>query len=90
MALDEINVKAMEGQKRISKAEVGISVKKRVADTRVHVDVKEIVATLRTRRTCDNVVTKMQATGDTVALQRATCRNADSDTPLAVGETGRL
>ena len=46
MELDEINDKTSEGLKRISKAEVGISVKKRVTDTRVHTDVKEVVTSL--------------------------------------------
>jgi hypothetical protein len=33
--------------------------------------VKEVVTTLRTSRKCDNEVTKMQAPGDALALQRA-------------------
>ena len=57
--------------KRVSKAEVGISVKKRVVDTRVHTDVKEIVTTLRTSRECDTEVTRLQAIGDALSLQRA-------------------
>ena len=71
MELDEINDKTVEGLKKVSKAEVGISVKKRVADTRVHTDVKEIVTTLRASRKCDTEVTKMQTIGDALALQRA-------------------
>ena len=71
MELDEINDKTVEGLKRISKAEVGISVKRRVADTRVDTGVKEVVTTLRTSRKCDNEVTKKQATGDALAPQRA-------------------
>ena len=71
MELDEINDKTVEGLRRISKAEVGIGVKKRAADTRVHTDVKEVVTTLRASRKCDNEVTKMQATGDALAMPRA-------------------
>ena len=71
MELDEINDKTVEGLKRISKAEVGISIKKRVTDTRVHTDVKEVVTTLRASRVCDAEVNKLQVLGDAVALQRA-------------------
>jgi hypothetical protein len=57
--------------KRISKADVGISIKKRVNDTRVHTDVKEVVTTLRVSRVCDAEVNKLQALGDALAVQRA-------------------
>ena len=46
MELDEINDKTVEGLKKVSRAEVGISIKKRVTDTRVHTDVKEVVTSL--------------------------------------------
>ena len=71
MELDAINDKTAEGLKRISKAEVRFSVKKGVADTNVRTDVKEIVTTLRTSKRCDSEVTKMQAAGDALALQRS-------------------
>ena len=71
MELDEINDKTVEGLKRVSKAEVGIGIKKRVTDTRVHTDVKEVVTTLRASRVCDAEVSKLQVMGDAVAMQRA-------------------
>ena len=71
MELDEINDKTVEGLKRISKAEVGVSIKKRVTDTRVHTDAKEVVTTLRASKVCDGEVTRMQTLGDALALQRA-------------------
>ena len=71
MELDVINDKTIEGLKRISKAEVGISIKKRVNDTRVHTDVKEVVTTLRASRVCDAEVNKLQALGDALTIQRA-------------------
>ena len=71
MGLDEINDKTVEGLKRISKAEVGISIKKRVTHTRVHTDVKEVVTTLKASRVCDAEVNKLQVLGNAVALQKA-------------------
>ena len=65
MELDEINDKTVEGLKRVSKAEVGISVKKRVTDTRVHTDVKEVVTSRRANRVCEAEVDKLQALGNT-------------------------
>ena len=71
MELDVINDETVEGLKRVSKAEVGISVKKRVTDTRVHTDVKEVVTSLRASRVCEAEVGKLQALGDALAIQRA-------------------
>ena len=68
MELDVLNDKTVEGLKRISKAEVEVSIKKRVTDTRVHTDVKEVVTTLRASRVCDDEVSKLQALGDALAL----------------------
>ena len=59
MELDVINDKTVEGPKRITKAEVGLSIKKRVIDTRVHTDVKELVTTLRANRVCDAEANKL-------------------------------
>ena len=58
MGLDEIIDKTVEGLTRVSKAEVGISIKKGVTDTRVHIDVKEVVTSLRASRVCDAEVSK--------------------------------
>ena len=71
MEIDDINDKTVEGLKRVSKAEVGISINKRVAETRVHTDVKEVVISLRASRVCDAEVSKLQALGDALAIQRA-------------------
>ena len=71
MELDVINDKTVEGLKRTSKAEAGISIKKRVTGTRVHTDVKEVVTTLKASRVCDAEVNKLQALGDALAVQRA-------------------
>ena len=72
MELDVINDETVEGLKRVSKAEVGISIKKRVTGTRVHTDVKEVVTSLRASRVCELEVSKLQALGDALAIQRAT------------------
>ena len=71
MEIDDINDKTVEGLKTVSKAEVGISINKRVAETRVHTDVKEVVISLRASRVCDAEVSKLQALGDALAIQRA-------------------
>ena len=72
MELDEINDKTIEGLKRISKAEVGLSIKTRVTDTRVHTGVKEIVTTLRANKVYNAEVNKLKVLGDTniMSLQR--------------------
>ena len=61
MELDVINDKTVEGLKSVSKAEMGISVKKRVNDTRVRTDVKEVVTSLRANRVCEAEASKLQA-----------------------------
>ena len=71
MELDDINDKTIEGLKRVSKTEVGISTKRRVVETRVHTEVKEVVVSLRASRICDAEVSKLQALGDVLAIQRA-------------------
>ena len=71
MNLDEVNDKLVGGLKAVPKAEVGISISKRVTDTRVHTDVKEVVEALRTSRSCDAEVSRLQTLGDVIGLQRS-------------------
>ena len=69
MELDEINDKTVVGRKKVSKADVGLNIKKRVPDTRDHTGVKEVVITLRASSGYDAEVNKLRALGDTLAIQ---------------------